>query len=269
MTSTYVHGSAPEEQRRLAWLNELLNAACLRELGLGPDDRVLDLGSGLGQFTLAMARCGASVVGVERDARQLATAIELLAPSGERGRVEFRAGVAEAPPLLPGEAGTFDLAHARFLLEHLRDPLAAVRAMVAAVRAGGRIALFDDDHDLLRLWPPAPAVERWWTAYWHHYESVGNDPRIGRKLVSLLCAAGAAPLRCGLLNFGGCAGEPTFQGLVDNFAGVMETATAAIVERGAIAGEAIAAARAELAAWRRLPDAALWYPLPFAIGRRP
>lgn len=266
MTSTYVHGSAPDEQRRLSRLNDLINGVCLREIELARGDRVLDLGSGLGQFTRAMARAGGRVVGVERDARQLEAAVALARAAGEADLVEFRSGTAETPPLRPGEAGTFDVVHARFLLEHLRDPMAAVRAMVLAVRPGGRIVLFDDDHELLRLWPPAPAVDGWWQAYWHHYEVVGNDPRIGRKLVSLLHAAGARPARSGLVNFGGCAGEATFAALIDNFAGVMETATTAIVERGALAAGAIAAARKELAEWRRLPDAALWYPMPFAVA---
>ena len=35
------------------------------------------------------------------------------------------------------EWGTFDLVHARFLLEHVSDPLAVVRSMARAVRPGG------------------------------------------------------------------------------------------------------------------------------------
>ena len=59
--STYIHGTAPEEQRRLSLLNDvLLNPASLHEIGLRGDERVIDFGSGLGQFTRAMGRAARS-----------------------------------------------------------------------------------------------------------------------------------------------------------------------------------------------------------------
>jgi SAM-dependent methyltransferase len=105
-------------------------------------------------------------VGVERDPRQIAEALRLAEAVGEGGLVELREGRAQDLPLAPGEWGTFDLAHARFLLEHVPDPLAVVKQMVKAVRPGGRVALLDDDHELLRLFPEPPAVTGAWEAYW-------------------------------------------------------------------------------------------------------
>ena len=192
----------------------------------------------------------------------------LAAASGESALVDFRAGDGERPPLAPEEFGSFDLAHARFLLEHLRDPGAVVATMLRSVRFGGHVVLFDDDHDALRLWPHPPAVLTWWHAYWRYYEKLGNDPLVGRKLVALLHNAGATPVRSGVVNFGGCAGEATFQHLVDNFVGVMETATPDLLANALLDEPTLHAGRTQLAAWRRRPDAALWYPLPYAIGRR-
>ena len=73
----YIHGSAPEEQRRLSRLNELLNLASLRELDLQGGESILDVGCGIGQLTRAMARRagqGARVVGIEHDMNQIAEA---------------------------------------------------------------------------------------------------------------------------------------------------------------------------------------------------
>ena len=73
----YIHGSSPEEQHRLSLLNDLLNTSCLRELDLRAGENVLDLGSGLGQFTRLMARTVGTtgrVVGIERDPDQLSQA---------------------------------------------------------------------------------------------------------------------------------------------------------------------------------------------------
>ena len=78
--SIYIHGTSEREQRRLSLLNDvLLNQAMLREMNLRGDERILDFGSGLGQFSRAMARAvpRGRVVGIERDVDQLRTAQRL------------------------------------------------------------------------------------------------------------------------------------------------------------------------------------------------
>ena len=78
--SHYLHGTAPDEQARLGIMNRLLNEAALREMKLAGGERVLDVGSGLGQLTRAMARqAGKPAVGIERSADQLAEARRLAA----------------------------------------------------------------------------------------------------------------------------------------------------------------------------------------------
>src|SRR5690242_8219687 len=125
-------------------MNRLLNENSLRELALRGDERVLDVGSGLGQLSRAIARQAGQrgrVIAIERSPEQLAVAAELAKQDGEERLVEFREGPAERLPLQDDEWGTFDVAHTRFLLEHVPDPLAVVRQMVQAVRPGGRIVL--------------------------------------------------------------------------------------------------------------------------------
>ena len=105
----YIHGTRPEEQQRLSALNRLLNDASLRQMGLRAGERVLDVGSGLGQFTRAMAReVGAEgrVVGVERDAEQMDEAIRQAGADGEAGLVDLRPGDAVDLPLSDEEWGT-------------------------------------------------------------------------------------------------------------------------------------------------------------------
>src|ERR1043166_2419654 len=116
----YIHGSKPTEQRRLSDLNELLNQTCLRELALKGDESVLDVGCGLGQFTRVLARTvqpSGRVVGVERDAKQLAEARRQARAAGEQGLVEWRQADATALPLGKSKSDRFDVAHARFVLE--------------------------------------------------------------------------------------------------------------------------------------------------------
>jgi SAM-dependent methyltransferase len=269
-SSTYIHGTAPDEQARLSLLNDLLNIGSLRELQLQGGERILDVGSGLGQLARAMARvAGVPVVGVERSPEQIGEAERQAGLAGERGLVEFRQGDAGQLPLEADEWGSFDVAHTRFLLEHLRDPLPVVRAMVRAVKPGGRIVLEDDDHDLLRLWPEPPGFPALWQAYQRSYEFLGNDPIVGRRLVGLLAEAGAQPARNSVVFFGSCAGDPHFPHYVDNLIGVIGGARATIVEAMLLDGDAVDAALRALDEWRHDRAATLWYAVSWAEGRRP
>ncbi len=226
-TATYIHGSAPAEQRRLSRLNDLLNEASLRKLGLHGGEAILDVGSGIAQLTRAMARVAGPtgrVIGVERDPAQLEEARRQAAAAGETDVAEFGAGDALNLPLRPDEWGTFDLVHARFLLEHVSDPLAVVRSMARAVRPGGRIVRADDDHDILRLWPEPPGVSSIWQAYIRSYDRLGNDPYVGRRLVAILHQAGACRLRNDWVFFGGCAGSSVFADTIENLGKILQGA---------------------------------------------
>lgn len=265
---TYIHGTSAEEHVRLSWMNQLLNE---RELGVirpGGSERTLEMGAGTGLFARALAARlpQGSVLGIELDERQLRAARLEADPLGN---LELRQGDVLDPPLRSDEWGRFDLVHARFLLEHLTQPGAAVATMARAVRPGGRVVLVDDDHDTLRLWPEAPAFLRVWRAYCEQYTLRGMDPWIGRRLTGLLHGAGLQPVQAEMLFFGACAGMPLFGTVVGNMAGVVEGAGADIVRTGTLAAEDLEEGLSQFEAWSREPDAALWYAVPIAVGERP
>jgi len=269
--SVYIHGTDEEEQRRLSLMNDvLLNRAMLQEMHLRGDEHILDLGCGLGQFTRAMARATpqGSVLGIERDDEQLAAARRLATGEAESSLAEFRAG--DALNLdLADDWGTFDVAHTRFLLEHVPNPLRAVKSMVNAVRPGGRVILADDDHGVMRLWPEPVGWMSLWDAYMRTYDRIGNDPFIGRRLVQLLHDAGAAPVRNTWIFFGGCAGMTTFPTLAANMAGVVRSARERIISMGLFEEDHFDRVMAEYALWSQRPDAALWFSVAWAEGLRP
>ena len=267
--SDYIHGTSATEQGRLSLLNSLLNRSCLHELNLQGTERIIDFGCGLAQFTRLMASAVHSrgtVLGIERDPTQLAEALRQARHGNELELVSLRQGSVHVPPLAENEWETFDVAHARFLLEHLQDPLVVVRTMLRELRAGGRIILADDDHDLLRVWPEPPGFLKLWQAYMRAFSLNGTDPHIGRRLVSLIHAAGAAPLRNTWIFFGACAGQANFEGFVENLEGVILTAKERILEAGLCSGVFLDETLLALRAWSRRPDAALWYGLSWAEG---
>jgi SAM-dependent methyltransferase len=267
----YIHGTDAAEQDRLSRLNDLRNRGSIERLRLAPGERVVDFGSGLGQLTARMARAVGPTgfaLGIEASPAQLAGAHERVRGLEPGLRLELRAGRGDDPPLSPGEWGSFDAAHARFVLEHVSDPLAIVEAMVRAVRPGGRVVLEDDDHATLQLWPEPPGGMELWRAYWQTYERQGCDPRIGRRLASLLHDAGATPVRNDLVFFGGCHGMPDFGALVHNLVEILDGARPHVVAAGLFGEREARGATAEIRRWATRPDAALWYSTCWAEGVR-
>ena len=260
--AAYLHGTSPAEQGRLSLLNRLLNEAAMRELAIRAGEKIVDFGSGLAQLSLDMALAsGVPLVGIERSEEQLARA-------ARHPLLDLRQGDVADPPLRDREWGSFDLAHARFVLEHVPDPLGVARHMVRAVRHGGRVVLQDDDHDVFRCWPEPAGFSTLWRAFQRSYDRIGCDPFIGRRLVSLLHEAGAAPVRSTWIYFGSCSGEAKWPGFVENIHSQLAGARDAMVEGGLLGAGEIDAALSAFRAFGERPDAAIWYAVCWAEGVR-
>lgn len=232
-------------------------------------ERILDVGSGLGQFTRAMARAAGSktpVVGVERDAAQLFTARKLAREENEDSLVDFRQGGASDLPLTEKEWNAFDVVHTRFVLEHLPQPEKAVAQMIKAVRPGGRVILADDDHATFTPYPTPPGFPVLWGAYLRSYDRLGNDPYIGRRLHVLLREIGLREIRNSLVFFGGCAGQEIFPYVAENLIGLLAGAREIILKENLLDSFTFERALEGLQDWKTLPDAALWYGVCWAEG---
>lgn len=271
MTDTYIHGSSSKERQRLALMNDLINHRCLDALGLADEKLVLDVGCGTGQFSRLMASAlpsSSNIVAIEHNPDQVQAALQLTGEGRRSCTIDFRIGDAFDLPLEESERGQFDLAHTRFLLEHVHDAAAVVQAMVDSVRPGGRVVLMDDDHDLMRFWPEPDGVMAAWTAYYRSYARLGNDALVGRKLASLLRDAGAPATRIDQVFYGACAGMDSFAGVVDNLIGVLQGARFTVLSAGDISRKDYDAALTSLRRFRELPDAAVWYVINLAEGKK-
>lgn len=155
--------------------------------------RVLDLGTGFGPLAFELARlAGVEVVGVDLDeavleaATSLGGSLEGFVSPGASVRFE-QADVAA----LPFDDGSFELVTARLLFQHLAAPAAAAGELARVLRPGGFAFVFDVDDGLGASYPPTEgplAVLEDAYAAWQ--ASYGGDRQVGRKLSSLLVAAG-------------------------------------------------------------------------------
>ena len=109
-----------------------------REAGIGPGQRVLDLGAGVGDVSMLLARLvgpSGEVVGFERDAASIAVAKKRVAQTGFRNVSFTQCDASEIH-----SDRLFDAAAGRFILMFLPDPKAVLKNLASLVRPGGVLA---------------------------------------------------------------------------------------------------------------------------------
>ena len=112
-----------------------------RDAGIGPGQRVLDIGSGVGDVAMLAAKIvgpSGEVVGVERDAGTIARARARVAEAGLRNVTFTQSDVSQ----IPGNE-SFDAVVGRFILMFLPDPLVVLRSLSQLVRQGGVVAFHE------------------------------------------------------------------------------------------------------------------------------
>jgi SAM-dependent methyltransferase/acyl carrier protein len=159
----------------------VLESPILQRYGLRDGMDVLDCGCGPGRLIelLKGQMPGLRCTGLEMDPVLVEAASLLMEERGLNG-CRIVQGTAEQPGL--GEA-SFDFIILRLVLEHVPDPLLALRSLARLLRLGGRIVIIDNDFEFhLRTWPPVPQLDPLYEAYCASRRNDGGDPCIGRRL---------------------------------------------------------------------------------------
>lgn len=247
--ATYTHGHHESVLRSHTWRTAENSAGYL--LGhLAAGQRVLDVGCGPGTITADLARLVAPgpVIGI--DAAEAIVEAAARDYGGAAGHLSFRTGdVGE----LAFDDGSFDVVHAHQVLQHLADPVGALREMRRVCRPGGVVAARDADYGAMTWFPEVPGLDRWNDLYHRLARANGGEPDAGRRLRAWALAAGFVNVDSSASTW--CFASPedrTWWGEL----------WAARVERSSLAEQALAhgfATEPELAslasAWREWSDA--------------
>lgn len=193
-TPSYVLGHDPEELARLERQAVMYGAATRRlfeAAGIGPGQRVLDLGCGAGDVSLLAGELvgpGGVVIGVDRAAAAI-TAARRRADARGFAHVRFLEGELETLALDPVDAVV-----GRFVLMHQPDPARTLAHAASAVRGGGVVAVMESHLTALapgwHSWPHSAAYQRLLDAMLPIIAAAGGRTDMGLQLRHAFLAAG-------------------------------------------------------------------------------
>ena len=184
----YVHGYTARESDRLTDQANTLTELLHRDTSYPPGARVLEAGCGVGAQTVILARRSpqAQILSIDVSDESLTEAKTLI----EAERIEnvtFRCQ--SLFDLLLAEQ-TFDHIFVCFVLEHLPDPVAALKHLGTLLEKGGSITAIEGDHGSFYCYPETPEANRTVQCLVDVQARLGGNALIGRQLYPLLKAAG-------------------------------------------------------------------------------
>ena len=180
-SDAYLHGHHDSVLRSHRWRTAENSAGYLLPR-LRPDARVLDVGCGPGTITAGLAARvpGGRLTGIDTAADVLALARQ---EADRRGQGNVRFEVGNVYELGFGD-DTFDVVHAHQVLQHLSDPVAALREMRRVCRPGGLVAARDGDYGGFLWFPDDPGLTEWQALYRKVARALGGEPDAGRRLLT-------------------------------------------------------------------------------------
>ena len=178
-TAVYTHGHHDSVLRSHRWRTAENSAAYLMP-HLRPTSRLLDVGCGPGTITADLAALvpEGAVIGLDAEPGILEQA---RAEAEKRGlwNVTFETGDIHA---LPYPDDTFDVVHAHQTLQHVGDPVGALREMRRVCGPGGLVAVRDADYGGMLWYPEVAGMAEWLDLYRRVARANGGQPDAGRRL---------------------------------------------------------------------------------------
>ena len=124
-----------------------------------------------------------SVVGIDNSADAIAIASSRVSSEN----LSFKAASVYE---LPFPANSFDAAYGHQVLQHLIDPVAALREVRRVLKPGGIIGVRDADYGTMTHHPACPPLKTWLRLYHTVARANGGEPDAGRRLPQWVRAAG-------------------------------------------------------------------------------
>jgi len=184
---TYQHGHhaavVASHARRSAEVDAAFFLAHLR-----PGLRLLDVGCGPGTITAGLAKrvAPAPAIGIDASADVIAAAQALLGEA-DLANLSFEAGNLYEPRF---EARSFDAIFAHQVLQHVQEPVRALKQLKKLLAPGGVIGVRDVDWGSTIFYPEVAGLRRFLELYYALARRNGGQPDAGRFMRHWVRTAG-------------------------------------------------------------------------------
>jgi len=195
--SNYILGYSGGEEDRLirqALLMAPMTERLFREAGIGAGQRVLDIGSGLGDVSMLVANLvgpSGEVIGIERNPDYIARASERVSAVGFHNVTFIQADLNDV-----SVAGPFDAAVGRLILTFFPDPVAVLRSVSRLLHPRGVVAIIEPCWSAtLPVNGRVPLFSRLVTLTHEIFQQLGIDTERGPNLYRIFQDAGLSAPR--------------------------------------------------------------------------
>jgi ubiquinone/menaquinone biosynthesis C-methylase UbiE len=171
------HRSRTAESSAAYLLQNLTAGQSLLDVGCGPATITADLANLVAPGRLTATETSEATLDIAR------TEI------ARRGIENVEFAVADVHDL-PFADDTFDVVHAHQVLQHVHDPVQALREMRRVCKPGGIVAARDGDYSAFAWYPESPGLDEWLRLYRDAAYANHGEPDAGRRLLAWAHAAG-------------------------------------------------------------------------------
>jgi ubiquinone/menaquinone biosynthesis C-methylase UbiE len=186
--SRYVHGYSEREIERLVDQASTLSDLLHNDTKYPAGASVLEAGCGVGAQTVTLVKNspGAFFTCVDVSPASLEAARKRVGATGHGNATFLQADIFG----LPFPDDNFDHIFVCFVLEHLRNPIDALRALKAKLKKGGSITVIEGDHGSAYFYPDSADARQTIQCLIDLQARLGGNSLIGRQLSPLLSQAG-------------------------------------------------------------------------------
>lgn len=192
MSGKYLHGHHASVLRSHSWRTVENSCPHLIPYLNNPSLSILDVGCGPGTITVDLASRvpNGYVLGIDPSPDVIEKARKHAEEKGV-ANVRFEVGdVLKSEGVEGLKEGAYDIVHAHQVLQHLQDPLGAMKAMKRLCKKGGIVAVRDCTYSAMDWYPDHPHLHKWKKLYLATARSLGAEPDMGKKLHSVAMQAG-------------------------------------------------------------------------------
>ena len=193
MSKAYVHGYDPREALRLQDQATTLVDLLHSDTAYPEGHTVLEAGCGVGAQTITLARNSpkALITSIDVSEISVAAARQAVQAAGLRNVTLRQADIFD----LPFAPASFDHIFVCFVLEHLVQPVEALKALKGILKVGGTITVIEGDHGSTYFYPDSEFARKAIRCLVELQAKAGGNALIGRALYPLLREAGFDEVR--------------------------------------------------------------------------